>query len=138
VLVTIDREKAKVSERASLANHNRRSAVFMGSEYINDFDFNNRTYRVFVQADEPFRMTATDLHNYYVRSDSGQMVPLDNLVTVDRERGAAGDYALQSVPRGGGRWLPSAGLQLRPGVGGDGRSVQSEQDAGHGLTSGQG
>ena len=43
----------------------------MGSEYINDFDYNNRTYRVFVQADQPFRMTASDLHSYYVRSDSG-------------------------------------------------------------------
>jgi HAE1 family hydrophobic/amphiphilic exporter-1 len=32
-------------------------SVFMGSEYVNDFDYNNRTYRVFVQADQPFRMT---------------------------------------------------------------------------------
>ena len=62
-------------------------SVFMGSEYINDFDYNNRTYRVFVQADQPFRMTASDLHNYYVRSDSGQMVPLDNLVTVAESSG---------------------------------------------------
>jgi HAE1 family hydrophobic/amphiphilic exporter-1 len=59
----------------------------MGSEYINDFDYNNRTYRVFVQADQPFRMTARDLHNYYVRSDSGQMVPLDNLTTVAESSG---------------------------------------------------
>jgi HAE1 family hydrophobic/amphiphilic exporter-1 len=59
----------------------------MGSEYINDFDYNNRTYRVFVQADQPFRMTAKDLHNYYVRSDSGQMVPLDNLTTVVQSSG---------------------------------------------------
>ncbi len=80
-LVTIDREKAKamgvsISQIATTLN------VFMGSEYINDFDYNDRTYRVFVQADQPFRMNASDLHSYYVRSDSGQMVPLDNLVTV--------------------------------------------------------
>ena len=62
-------------------------SVFMGSEYINDFDYNNRTYRVFVQADQPFRMSASDLHSYYVRSDSGQMVPLDNLVTVAESSG---------------------------------------------------
>jgi len=59
-------------------------SVFMGSEYINDFDYNNRAYRVFVQADQPFRMNARDLHSYYVRSDSGQMIPLDNLVAVTR------------------------------------------------------
>jgi HAE1 family hydrophobic/amphiphilic exporter-1 len=81
VLVRIDRDKAKamgipVSQISTTLN------VFMGSEYINDFDYNNRTYRVYVQADHPFRMNSSDLHNYYVRSDSGQMVPLDNLVTV--------------------------------------------------------
>jgi len=80
-LVSIDREKAKamsvpISQIATTLN------VFMGSEYVNDFDYNDRTYRVFVQADRPFRMNAGDLHSYYVRSDSGQMVPLDNLVTV--------------------------------------------------------
>jgi HAE1 family hydrophobic/amphiphilic exporter-1 len=86
VLVTIDREKAKALN-VPLSQITSTLSVFMGSEYINDFDFNNRTYRVFVQADEPFRMTATDLHNYYVRSDSGQMVPLDNLVTVAESAG---------------------------------------------------
>jgi HAE1 family hydrophobic/amphiphilic exporter-1 len=62
-------------------------SVFMGSEYVNDFDYNNRTYRVFVQADQPFRMTAKDLHNFNVRSDSGEMVPLDNLTTVAESSG---------------------------------------------------
>ena len=85
-LVTIDREKAKamgvsITQIATTLN------VFMGSEYINDFDYNNRTYRVFVQADKPFRMNSSDLHSYYVRSDSGQMVPLDNLVTVNESAG---------------------------------------------------
>jgi HAE1 family hydrophobic/amphiphilic exporter-1 len=80
-LVTIDREKAKAMG-VSLSQIATTLNVFMGSEYINDFDYNDRTYRVFVQADQPFRMRAADLHSYYVRSDSGQMVPLDNLVTV--------------------------------------------------------
>ncbi|MDR3750475.1 MAG: multidrug efflux RND transporter permease subunit [Terracidiphilus sp.] len=84
--VTIDREKAKAMN-ISLSQITSTLNVFMGSEYINDFDYNNRTYRVFVQADQPFRMTAKDLHNYYVRSDSGQMVPLDNLTTVTESSG---------------------------------------------------
>jgi HAE1 family hydrophobic/amphiphilic exporter-1 len=86
VLVTIDREKAKAMS-IPLSQITNTLSVFMGSEYINDFDFNNRTYRVFVQADQPFRMSARDLHSYYVRSDSGQMVPLDNLVTVTESSG---------------------------------------------------
>ena len=85
-LVTIDREKAKAMN-IPLSQITNTLGVFMGSQYINDFDFNNRTYRVFVQADQPFRMNAGDLHSYYVRSDSGQMVPLDNLVTVTESAG---------------------------------------------------
>jgi HAE1 family hydrophobic/amphiphilic exporter-1 len=86
VLVTIDREKAKAMS-IPLSQITNTLGVFMGSEYINDFDYNNRTYRVYVQADQPFRMSARDLHTYYVRSDSGQMVPLDNLVTVAESAG---------------------------------------------------
>ena len=86
MLVTIDREKAKAMD-IPLSQITTTLSVFMGSEYINDFDYNNRTYRVFVQADQTFRMSARDLHSYYVRSDSGQMVPLDNLVTVAQSAG---------------------------------------------------
>ena len=114
VLVTIDREKAKAMN-IPLSQITTTLSVFMGSQYVNDFDFNNRTYRVFVQADQPFRMTASDLHNFYVRSDSGQMVPLDNLVTVAEELRPAGDHPLQSLPRGRNRRLRRARLQFRPG-----------------------
>ena len=85
-LVTIDREKAK-SMNIPLSQITDTLSVFMGSQYVNDFDFNNRTYRVYVQADQPFRMSASALHSYYVRSDYGQMVPLDNLVTVKNSAG---------------------------------------------------
>ena len=86
VLVTIDREKAK-SMSVPLSQITNTLGVFMGSQYVNDFDYNNRTYRVYAQADQPFRMTAGDLRGYYVRSDSGQMAPLDNLVTVTNSSG---------------------------------------------------
>ena len=62
-------------------------STFMGSSYVNDFDFNNRSYRVYVQADEMFRRNAADLREYYVRSDSNQMVPLDNLVATSETSG---------------------------------------------------
>jgi HAE1 family hydrophobic/amphiphilic exporter-1 len=54
----------------------------MGSAYVNDFDFNNRAYRVYVQADQQFRGQPRDIRNFYVRSDGGTMVPLDNVVNV--------------------------------------------------------
>jgi hydrophobic/amphiphilic exporter-1 (mainly G- bacteria), HAE1 family len=54
---------------------------------VNDFDFNNRSYRVFVQADQPFRMNARDLRQYYVRSDTQGLVPLGNIVTLKETAG---------------------------------------------------
>jgi HAE1 family hydrophobic/amphiphilic exporter-1 len=85
-LVTIDREKAKAIG-IPLSQITDTLGVFMGSVYVNDFDYNNRTYRVYVQADQRFRMTAADLHNFYVRSATGQMVPLDNVATVSESAG---------------------------------------------------
>src|ERR1700690_1587420 len=57
-------------------------SVYMGSSYVNDFDFNNRSYRVYIQADKQFRSHPQDIGQYYVRSDSGAMVPLGNLATI--------------------------------------------------------
>jgi HAE1 family hydrophobic/amphiphilic exporter-1 len=76
--VTIDRDKAKAMG-IPLSQITSTLGVFMGSQYVNDFDYNNRTYRVFVQADQAFRKSERDLHNFYVRSNTGQMVPLDNV-----------------------------------------------------------
>ena len=80
-LVTIDREKAK-SLHVPLSQITDTLGVYMGSAYVNDFDFNNRSYRVYVQADKQFRATAKDMRQFYVRSDSGAMVPLDNLISI--------------------------------------------------------
>jgi hydrophobic/amphiphilic exporter-1 (mainly G- bacteria), HAE1 family len=86
LLITIDRIKAKalgvpVSQISSTLS------VFMGSAYVNDFNYNNRSYRVYVQAKQSARMTPADLRKFYVRSDSGQMVSLDNLVTIAQQSG---------------------------------------------------
>ena len=82
-LVTIDREKAK-SLHVPLSQITDTLGVYMGSSYVNDFDFNNRSYRVYVQADQQFRARASDMKQYYVRSDGGSMVPLDNLVRISQ------------------------------------------------------
>jgi HAE1 family hydrophobic/amphiphilic exporter-1 len=80
-LVTIDREKAK-SLHVPLSQITDTLGVYMGSSYVNDFDFNNRSYRVYIQADKQFRAAAEDMKQFYVRSDSGSMIPLENLISV--------------------------------------------------------
>ena len=79
-VVTIDREKAK-SLHVPLSQITDTLSVYMGSAYINDFDFNNRSYRVYVQADKQFRSHPRDIQQYYVRSESGAMIPLENLLS---------------------------------------------------------
>jgi HAE1 family hydrophobic/amphiphilic exporter-1 len=82
-LVRIDREKAK-SLQVPLNQITDALQVYMGSVYVNDFDFNNRSYRVYVQAEGRFRAQAKDIRQYYLRSGTGKMIPLDNLVTVEQ------------------------------------------------------
>ncbi|MGC1296982.1 MAG: efflux RND transporter permease subunit [Alloacidobacterium sp.] len=86
LLITIDREKTK-SLGVPISEVTNALGVYMGSEYINDFDFNNRSYRVYIQADQPFRMKVSDLRQYYVRASNGGMIPLDNVVRISDAAG---------------------------------------------------
>ncbi len=54
-----------------------------GSSYINDFDFLNRSYRVYIQADKQYRDRLKSIGEYYVRSRAGKMIPLSNLIKYD-------------------------------------------------------
>jgi hydrophobic/amphiphilic exporter-1 (mainly G- bacteria), HAE1 family len=85
-LVQIDRVKAKAIG-VPISQVTQALGVYMGSQYVNDFDFNNRSYRVYVQADMPFRMNSRDLRQYYVRSDTNGLVPLDNIVSLKETSG---------------------------------------------------
>jgi HAE1 family hydrophobic/amphiphilic exporter-1 len=79
--VSVDREKAKALG-VSLDSLYSTLQIFMGSQYVNDFTFANRVYRVYVQAAMPFRNEPRDISSFYVRSAEGAMVPLESLVTV--------------------------------------------------------
>ena len=82
-IVQIDREKAK-SLQVPFSQITDALQVYMGSVYVNDFDFNNRSYRVYVQADSKFRSQPKDIGEYYLLSAAGKMISLDNLVTVEQ------------------------------------------------------
>lgn len=60
----------------------------MGSFYVNDFNRSGRTYRVQLQAEAAYRMTAEDLGKVYVRAQSGAMIPLSALSKVKHIAGA--------------------------------------------------
>jgi len=56
--------------------------TFLGGLYVNDFNRFGRTWRVLVQAESEYRDRPEDINRFYVRTSSGDMVPLSTLVSV--------------------------------------------------------
>jgi len=77
--VDIDRDKAE-SIGVPFSQIGDALGVYLGSQYVNDFDFSNRSYRVYAQALARFRDQPKDIGQLYVRSQAGGLVALDNLV----------------------------------------------------------
>jgi hydrophobe/amphiphile efflux-1 (HAE1) family protein len=55
--------------------------VYLGSSYVNDFNYLGRTYRVTAQADAPFRDNLRDIVNLKTRNDKGQIVPIGSVAS---------------------------------------------------------
>ena len=58
--------------------------VYLGSAYINDFNYLGRTYEVLAQADGRFRKTAEDVEHLKTRNAAGQMVPIGSVARLHR------------------------------------------------------
>ena len=86
ISVEIDRDKAR-SLGLPINEITDAMQIYLGSSYVNDFDFNNRSYRVYVQADKAFRSNPQDLGRYYARSIDGRMIPLASVVRVSETTG---------------------------------------------------
>ena len=80
LVVDIDREKAK-SLGVPLTNIANTLQIDLGSLYVNNFDYLNRSWRVYVQADAPYRSLIGSLQNIYVHSSTGSIMPLSTLIT---------------------------------------------------------
>jgi HAE1 family hydrophobic/amphiphilic exporter-1 len=79
LVIEVDRSRAKALN-VPLSEIFNSLQTYLGSRYVNDFNLFGRTYRVFVQADQQFRANPRDVSSLYVRSQSGRMVPLGDLV----------------------------------------------------------
>ncbi|MGZ3497337.1 MAG: efflux RND transporter permease subunit [Vulcanimicrobiaceae bacterium] len=87
LLVTIDRDKA-TSLDIPLASIASTMQVYLASQYVNDFDYLNRSWRVYVQAQPPYRSTLPNLQQLYVKSTTGAVTPLTTLVKTSMTRTA--------------------------------------------------
>ncbi len=77
----INREKIK-SENVPLTSVFDTLQIYLGSLYVNDFNYLGRTYRVNAQAEAKFRATAADIVKLKTRNAAGQMVPLGAVIDV--------------------------------------------------------
>ncbi|WP_027896431.1 multidrug efflux RND transporter permease subunit [Zestomonas thermotolerans] len=86
VVVDIDREKA-AQMGVSMQDLGSTLAILLGEGEINRFTIDGRSYKVIAQVERPYRDNPGWLNSYYVKSESGQMVPLATLINVrDRAR----------------------------------------------------
>ena len=63
--------------------------VYLGSSYINDFNYLGRTFRVTAQAEPAYRDDVADIANLKTRSASGAMVPIGAVATLRDDSGPA-------------------------------------------------
>jgi hydrophobic/amphiphilic exporter-1 (mainly G- bacteria), HAE1 family len=77
--VNLDRNKAQ-AVGVDVGDLVSTMGIFLGSLFVNDFDYQNRSYKVFVQADTPFRSTVGDLQRIYVRSSQQGVIPISSLI----------------------------------------------------------
>lgn len=82
--VNIDRNKVKAMG-ASLGDVFNTMQTNLGSVYVNDFNYNSRAYRVYVQADQKYRSQVSDLQDLFVRSNSGGLTPVSAVASVSTQ-----------------------------------------------------
>jgi hydrophobic/amphiphilic exporter-1 (mainly G- bacteria), HAE1 family len=81
LLIEVDRNKAKALQ-VNVDDIFNTLQSYLGSRYVNDFNYLQRTYRVYIQADSQFRSNPQDINRLYVRSTNNQMISLSNLVKI--------------------------------------------------------
>jgi multidrug efflux pump len=77
----VDREKVK-SQNVAVTDVFETLQTYLGSLYVNDFNFLGRTYQVTAQADAPFRQRPSDIAVLKTRNAEGRMVPLGSVLEI--------------------------------------------------------
>jgi hydrophobe/amphiphile efflux-1 (HAE1) family protein len=121
VKVSVDRDKAEVA-RVPVSEINDALQVYLGSAYVNDFNYLGRTYRVTAQADGVFRQSKEDLSRLWARNLDGGMAPVSSVVSATDTTGPG------RVPRF--NLYPAADLSAEPGAGASsGQLIQAMETA---------
>ena len=83
----VDRDKAQLLG-VSMSDIFSTMKAFTGSIYVTDFNMFNRIYRVYIQAEAPYRAQRDNLNLFFVRGAGGVMIPITSLGTTHYTTGA--------------------------------------------------
>jgi HAE1 family hydrophobic/amphiphilic exporter-1 len=84
--VNVDRDKV-LRQGVVLGDVYQTLQAFLGGLFVNQFNRFGRQWRVFIQAEGEHRVTPEQMNAFYVRNDSGSMVPLSALQRVEQTFG---------------------------------------------------
>ena len=82
----VDRDMAKLMG-VSVSDIFTTVKAFTGSVYVNDFNLFNRVYRVYIQAEAPYRASRGNMNLYFVKGAEGEMIPVTSLGTTSYTTG---------------------------------------------------
>lgn len=85
--INVDFETAQ-SYSSSLSSVNNLLSTALGSSYIDDFVYNNRVKKVYLQGEAPYRMIPQDFSAWTVKNNLADMVPFDSFATVSKTYGS--------------------------------------------------
>ncbi len=100
IYMHLDRKKAQLLE-VPVARIYQALKAYFGSFYINDFNLFGRVYEVKVQADSYHRDDLRDIGKIYVRSNSGNMIPLESLMRLSYKLAPPFIYRYNLFPSAG-------------------------------------
>ncbi|MDD3273859.1 MAG: efflux RND transporter permease subunit, partial [Bacteroidales bacterium] len=80
--ISIDRDKASLMG-VSIQNIAQTLQLSMSEQRIGYFIRNGKQYQIMSQIDQSMRNKPVDLANIYVRNDAGELIQLDNLITME-------------------------------------------------------
>jgi multidrug efflux pump len=79
--VEIDRDKTALMG-LSMSDVGNALSAMLGGGYVNYFSMEGHSYRVMAQADQPYRLNASQLLDYYIRAPGGSLVPLSTIAHI--------------------------------------------------------
>lgn len=82
----VDRDKAQMLG-VKIADIFSTLKTFTGSIYVNDFNMFNRIYRVYIQAEAPYRAHKDNLGLFFVKGSNNAMIPITALGTTSYTTG---------------------------------------------------